>query len=386
GREHYHVVWSRIDGFKAKALQMSHDRQKLRRVAQEYAHEHNLTLPPGMQNDRGAARFAFKAAAENLAEKQQQDRSGISKQERREQITKAWKDSPDAKSLIRNLEAAGYLLSRGDQRDYVVVDLSGEVFSLSRYLIGVEKKDRDARLSALDLDKMPSVLDAQAHIIEKQNALRAQKAKEQTSDKKAAPVDRAAQDKTEAQPRRDELAKAHDVRRAPLEERKQQLAQKHDAERKALADLHTAKTAAIAGERAASQPKGVLAFLARITGYNAITAWQRQRQDSKMGDEFKAQKEALARRHEREMEDFRHRERGLTALDKRERRSLETVLRRDAFNSLAAPPQKEQPRVADLTPAFTQAAAKPETEERALTDLQRRALELKKAFNRRAGS
>src|SRR5262249_1817878 len=148
GREHCHVVWSRIDGFKGKAVQMSHDHQKLRKIAQEYARDHHLTLPPGMRNDRGAARFAFKAAAENLAEKQQQERSGISKQERREQITKIWNDSPDARSLIRNLEAAGYLLARGDQRKYVLVDLSGEVHSLSRQLIDVKKKELDAKLSA----------------------------------------------------------------------------------------------------------------------------------------------------------------------------------------------------------------------------------------------
>ena len=145
-----------------------------------------------------------------------------------------------------------------------------------------------------------------------------------------------------------------------------------------------------------------------------------------MDEEFKEQKQALARRHEREMEDFRHRERGLIALDKRERRSLETLLRREVFNSLAIPqkePQKDKPldraaaqqakiaisstaaeitvpsesrkRTQDaskdsvaakhLKPVFAEAAAKPEVEKRELTDAQRRALELKRAFNRRAG-
>ena len=50
GREHYHAVWSRIDIEKFKAVQMSHDRLKLRRVAQEFARDHGLTLPPGMRN------------------------------------------------------------------------------------------------------------------------------------------------------------------------------------------------------------------------------------------------------------------------------------------------------------------------------------------------
>jgi hypothetical protein len=53
GREHYHVVWSRIDmeiEKKSKAIQMSRDRLKLRRVAQEFARDHGLTLPSGMRN------------------------------------------------------------------------------------------------------------------------------------------------------------------------------------------------------------------------------------------------------------------------------------------------------------------------------------------------
>jgi hypothetical protein len=49
GREHGHVVWSRIDTDRMKAVQISHDRLKLRSVAQKFAHDHGLTLPPGMR-------------------------------------------------------------------------------------------------------------------------------------------------------------------------------------------------------------------------------------------------------------------------------------------------------------------------------------------------
>ena len=84
GREHCHVVWSRIDTEKMKAVQLSHDRQKLRAVAQEYARDHNLTLPPGMQNNRGKDRFPDHAKPENLADKQQEERTGITKTQRME--------------------------------------------------------------------------------------------------------------------------------------------------------------------------------------------------------------------------------------------------------------------------------------------------------------
>jgi hypothetical protein len=49
GREHWYIVWSRIDTNKNKAVNFSHDRQKLRRVAQEFACDYDITLPPGMQ-------------------------------------------------------------------------------------------------------------------------------------------------------------------------------------------------------------------------------------------------------------------------------------------------------------------------------------------------
>ena len=48
GPEHCHIVWSRID--TEKAVHIAHDRRKLRKVAQEFARDHGLTLPPGMQN------------------------------------------------------------------------------------------------------------------------------------------------------------------------------------------------------------------------------------------------------------------------------------------------------------------------------------------------
>src|SRR3990172_6420917 len=76
GREHCHVVWSRIDTQRLKAVQLSHDHQKLRAVAQEFARDHGITLPARMRNDR-KNRFNEAARAENLAEKQQEERTGI---------------------------------------------------------------------------------------------------------------------------------------------------------------------------------------------------------------------------------------------------------------------------------------------------------------------
>lgn len=326
GREHCHVVWSRIDAEKGKAVQLSHDRQKLRAVAQSYARAHNLTLPPGMQNDRGAARFAFKAAAENLTEKQQQDRSGISKEQRREQITKLWNENPDARSFVKSLEANGYFLANGDKRDYVVIDTYGEVHSLSRQLIGVKAKELKTRLSEeYPADQLPGVEKAQAFARERRQELVVQNGKK-PRDGQPTPDER-----------RQVLAEDHAQRRAVLETERQKLADRHAAERMALSEMQAARTEQIARDRAGRQPKGIAAFLSRVTGFDALTAFRQNWQDRKREKEHGLQSAALARKHEREMDAFKHREHGLTSVEQRERRSLETKIRRDIFSRIAAP-------------------------------------------------
>ena len=45
GREHCHVVWSRIDTEHGKAVHQPFDRQKLMMVTRQFAREHGLRLP-----------------------------------------------------------------------------------------------------------------------------------------------------------------------------------------------------------------------------------------------------------------------------------------------------------------------------------------------------
>jgi hypothetical protein len=350
GREHCHVVWSRIDTDKMKAVQLSHDRQKLRAVAQEYARDHNLTLPPGMRNDRGKDRFNAAAKNENLAEKQQEERTGTSKEQRMEQITQAWRENSDARSFVKALEDGGYTLARGDKRPYVVVDLYGEIHSLSHQLTGVKSKDFKGRMAAgYPLDKLPSVTQAQDIAREKRQALLLQNQKQDGAGKEPSLAERTAAAKETARQRRAALLIAQSVRRAALDTKRLQLVERHNSERKALSDLQNSRSADIARDRGAKQPKGVFAFLARITGYNALTAFRHARQDRKTEQDYRLQTAALARRHGREMENFGHQERGLKALDKRERRSLETGLRRDVFRRIAAP-VKTRTAAPELTP------------------------------------
>jgi len=192
--------------------------------------------------------------------------------------------------------------------------------------------------------------------------LKAQHAREEPS--------RAERQETTRQ-QREALQQAQAARRANLDLKRQQLAGRHGEERKALADLHNARSAAVVQERAAKQPKGVMAFLARVTGFNALTAIRHAREDRRRTAEQRLQTAALISRHRREMQNFRHQDSALVSLDKRERRSLETGLRREALRQIA---RQGRPTI---QPEFT-AAAEGKTQTRKGDD--ERKQKLKKDF------
>ncbi len=50
GREHWHVVWSRINVGKGEAVNFSFDRNKVRKVAQEFARDHGIIVPLSMRS------------------------------------------------------------------------------------------------------------------------------------------------------------------------------------------------------------------------------------------------------------------------------------------------------------------------------------------------
>jgi hypothetical protein len=148
GREHAHVVWCRIDTAKMRAVQLSHDRQKLRSLAQELAHEFGLPVPEGLAQDRGAERARKKEMT--LAEKAQADATGINPGQRRTEITEAYRRSDSAEAFRAALKEKGYVLARGDRRDYVVVDRFGKVHSLARQLNGVRTRELKKKLASIE--------------------------------------------------------------------------------------------------------------------------------------------------------------------------------------------------------------------------------------------
>ena len=331
-REHCHAVWSRIDTDRMKAVQISHDRLKLRTVARDFARDHGLKLPDGMKpgKSKGSPRDRFNASA-NLAEKQQQERTGISIEQHIADITACWTKTKNAPAFVEALKEKGYVLARGDSRAYVVIDLSGEVHSLARRIEGVRTKGLKERLSSdFPLEKLPDVETAQAWAKKE----REERQKQQQSKGK---------EPSEAEKRRDALKAHQQQRRGELDQMRTDLVGRHAKERETLQAAQQAQNAGIASARLQrQQPQGLMAFLTRVTGIKIIAgAWQKL-QDKARAAEHQRQTKALKRTHDRELHDMDRRDHALSQIEARENLSAELAVKRERFQLLVLkkPPER----------------------------------------------
>ena len=317
GREHCHTVWSRIDPDAAKAVHIDHDRFKLQAVAREFARDHGLTLPPGMRKNGRSN----KDKESNYQEKQQQERSGISKEERTKAITAVWQEhNKDPHAFVKALEEKGYHLANGDSGRYVVIDHAGEVHSLYRQIEGTRSNEVKAFLGAdYPLDKLRDVETARTAAL--------QGKKEQAAGKE----EPQARPEDDAAVRREELARQHEERRSQLDLKRAEMEKRMGTERAALLDLHTAEKDGVLAARAEKQPRGMLAFLSRITGIQAYITARHGRQDAAREQAHKADREALDRRHGRDRQEMERRYASLAAVETRERQSLAIALKRQEF-------------------------------------------------------
>jgi hypothetical protein len=344
-REHCHAVWSRIDTEKMKAVQIGHDRLKLRTVAREFARDHGLELPDGLKRDGKRDRFNDRAKQENLGERQQKERTGISKEQRMADIATCWKETGNGAAFVQALEAKGYYLARGDQRAFVVVDLHSEVHSLSRQLLGVAKsKELKDRLAG-SLDKLPDVESAQAWAKQQRIEREKQIAEKQGQQEKQP---------SEVEIRLAALKERQAARRAEIDMRRIELISRHLSERDGLRAMHESENTGVVSARLQKQPKGILAFLTRITGIQMITDARYRKQDERRAEQQKEQAEALKRRHERELKETDRHYGALDRIEARENRAAVTALHREEFQKIADLIRKPPGR--ELKPDFDRAA------------------------------
>jgi hypothetical protein len=311
GREHCHVVWSRIDNETMRAIPMSHDRMKLRTCARELAHAYGLDLPAGLAEDRGDARFE-RTPDVTFAEKAMAAATGLAPEQRRAEITALFHASDSAESLQAGLERAGYVLARGERRAYVVVDRAGHVHSLARQIDGAKTRNVKERLASLPADSLPTVEQAQAQ----------QQARQSAADERLREKARM----RGAQSAADLAAKQAARRNRAIDAKRQQLEVTHRAERLSLHAAHKVEDGRLFNVIAG----GLFALFERVPALRSVIAPLRRNPAINAAERHRLEDAALDRRHERERQAIDRRAASLDKIDARERRSLVRDLVRQA--------------------------------------------------------
>lgn len=256
GRRHAHVVWSRIDAQRMRAINLPHYKAKLRDVSRQLYLDHGWDMPRGLQDRRLRDPLNF-----TREEWQQAKRVGLDPREIKSVLRQCWENSDNRASFEQALKERGFLLARGDRRGFVVLDYHGEVYSLSRYT-GLKVKEMEARIGVRE--NLPSVDQAKERLAEGMTRKLQAFIKEAQRDAKQ--------------------------RYAMLDFRRTEMVARHRDERESLSRLHEKRWLVETNERAARLPRGFTGLWRRLTGEYArikkqnerelITAWQRDRAET----------------------------------------------------------------------------------------------------------
>jgi len=154
-RTHRHVVWQRIDPDTLTARSDSLTYPKHENAAREIERDCGL-LPVAsvLVKDRGGPRPERRARDwEGFRAAQ----SGLDWKQVRDEVTELWRQTDNGASFKAALAEKGYILCRGDRRDFVIVDPAGDDHSLTRRIRGVNAADVRERMKTIDRDFLPSV-------------------------------------------------------------------------------------------------------------------------------------------------------------------------------------------------------------------------------------
>ena len=173
GRTHWHVVWLRVDVERQRAISDSLTAQVHERTSREL--EIRFDLERGcsiLVADRGFER------PERLAKKHERFRgaqSGIDPRTVSAELKGLREHSDNGQAFRAGIEASGYVLARGDRRDFMVVDRAGHEHPLARRL-GVKAAELREFMKGVDRQSLPSVGEAKTRLKEREFAREARRA------------------------------------------------------------------------------------------------------------------------------------------------------------------------------------------------------------------
>jgi hypothetical protein len=228
GRQHAHVVWSRIDSRQMKAINLPFYKNKMQEIARELFLEHGWNMPDGLRNreNRNPLNFRWKAKRLDCDPKTLMT-----------DLLEAWTTTSTKETFTQSLEQKGFYLAQGDRRGYVAVDWRGEVFSLSRLL---KHKPKDLKERLGEPQALPSV------------------------DEVKASIDRSLAD--QAKRLLESIRTKHDQFLSPLYEERKRLKLHHQSERDELVRKQEEQRVRETQERQARFRNGLRGIWDRLTG------------------------------------------------------------------------------------------------------------------------
>lgn len=188
GRQHIHVVWARTDIDTMTLRSDSQNYLAHERASQKLELEFGHEQVPGKHAKRDREKQPeFPQSEYTQAEWQQWERTGIDPAARKDQITALKQACDNGTTFKAALEEAGYVLAKGDRRDFVIVDAVGNIHSLGRQVRDMKAADLRAFMKDVDRAALPSAAEAVD--------LQRQRQKEQLRNDQAGPEE--AEDKPE---------------------------------------------------------------------------------------------------------------------------------------------------------------------------------------------
>src|SRR5208282_3833024 len=161
GREHIHVVWARTDIDRMVLRSDSQNYLAHERASQRLELEFGHEPVPGKHAKRDRDKQPeFPRAEANQAEWQQGERTGIDLPARKDQIPALKHACDSGRTLTTALEEQGYILAKGDRRDFVIVDETGSIHSLGRQIRDIKAAELREFMKAVDRESLPTAAQA----------------------------------------------------------------------------------------------------------------------------------------------------------------------------------------------------------------------------------
>ena len=158
GREHLHVVYSRIDE-NGQAISDSWNYLHHEKAAREIEQALGLATTHGaLYRREGRPR---PERTPNHAAHQQGDRLNTDPKAIKAEVVALYQSAADGGAFVAALDAAGYSLAQGDKRAHVIVDQAGGVHSLAR-VVGAKATALWERLTDYPLENLPTVAEVRA--------------------------------------------------------------------------------------------------------------------------------------------------------------------------------------------------------------------------------